>query len=245
MSFLERLVNSSPVRRSPSTQDAVGDSDSPCGPLRERIRELIDEVRTQNTNLSKYSKRYVHNFDVVLTLGYSESVFQFLAGAANLRRFAVLVLEHAPEYDGLIMSKKLHNIGIETTVIPDSAGFALMPRVTTVFLSVRGVLADGTMTAMSYTGSVCLAAKHHGKPIVVLYSNSKLANLFSKPGDDFTALNDPGSVAEFAKGAVAFSPDGEAVSAEFPTLFINENGAHAPADVFPNVQMLYHGTEEV
>jgi translation initiation factor eIF-2B subunit beta len=241
LGILDRFMTSSPVARSPSGPLATM---ALRQPLLEGIEDVFDEVQSQQECIAKYAKQYIHDGDLLMTLGYSESVFKFFAKVADRRNFGVLVPEHAPLYDGLLMSRKLREVGVDCRTIPDSAVFAMMPRVTTVFVSVRAVLADGTLIATSFMRSMGMAARHHGKPFVILYSKAKLVDRFLKPRDSFTVLDGATGVAPLEdaiqKYAVVLNPDGEIVSGQFATVLINENGPHDPADVFPLVQSLYH-----
>lgn len=69
-----------------------------------------------------------------MTIGYSKIVLHFLKEAARTRNFQLIVAENAPFYDGHTMAVESAKAGIETTVITDSAIFALMARVNKVLL---------------------------------------------------------------------------------------------------------------
>ena len=65
------------------------------------------------------------------------------------------------------MAKSLAQLGIDTTVIPDAAIFAVMPRVTKVLLGAYAVKANGGLIASAGSHLVCNAAQHHSKPVIV------------------------------------------------------------------------------
>jgi translation initiation factor eIF-2B subunit beta len=235
--FVAQLLNpTSATRPSPSP-------DFFRQPLLEELDELIYEAQTFPQDISKRAVKFIHDGDVVLTIGQSNSVFNFFARAALDRHFAVFVLEHAPAYDGLTMAYRLRALGIECLIIPDSAVFAVMPFVTTIFASIWTIFADGTLVGPSFTKSTFMAARHHSRPVVVLYSRNKIADRFFRLGDSFSELGPPSQVGELPNGVdggpVILNPDGEVVARSLTTLFINENGAHDPAEVFQLVQSLY------
>jgi translation initiation factor 2B subunit (eIF-2B alpha/beta/delta family) len=58
----------------------------------------------------------------------------------------------------------LSRAGIETTIIPDSAIFAMMARTNKVILGTHAVLANGGLIAFTGSHAVALAAKHHAVP---------------------------------------------------------------------------------
>ena len=79
---------------------------------------------------------------------------------------------------------------------------------------------------------------------VVLYWKWKLTEKFLKPGDSFTQLTSPLDVSKLSdtasKSTTVLSPDGEIVSGNYVKIYINEDGPHGPADIFPLMQSIYH-----
>jgi len=96
---------------------------------------------------------------VILTYGRSQTVESFLKAAAKKRKFSVIVCEAAPSFGGHKMAKNLADEGINTTVINDSAIFAIMARVNQVILPAHAVLVNGGAICSSGTHLVALAAK--------------------------------------------------------------------------------------
>lgn len=186
---------------------------------------------------------YIHDCDVLLTIGRSSTIATFFISAAKYHKFSVIVAEHAPSYDGIQMANILRENKIDCIVIPDSAIFAIMPRVTTVFCPCRAIFADGTLVTMSYVKSVYLAAKHHSKPFVVVYWKCKLTDRFVRPKDSFTVLTSPNDIIPLddvcAKNITIINPDGECFSCQSVALFINEKGPHGSDDIFNLVNQIY------
>lgn len=67
------------------------------------------------------------------------------------------------------MAASLGKHNIQTTVITDSAVFAIMSRVNKVIIGTNTVLADGGLRAASGIHSVALAAKHYSVPVSDLW----------------------------------------------------------------------------
>lgn len=63
------------------------------------------------------------------------------------------------------MAASLAKSNIKTTVIPDSAVFAMMSRVNKVIIGTHTVLANGGLRASSGIYAVALAAKHYSVPV--------------------------------------------------------------------------------
>ena len=103
------------------------------------------------------------------------------------------------------MAKSLVNMGIETTIIPDSAVFAVMSRVSKVILSAHAVKANGGMIAISNSLVVTTAAKHYSTPVVVCSGLYKLSPLYPYDIDAFTHYVNPDPVFEFSSRFILFS----------------------------------------
>ena len=116
------------------------------------------------------------------------------------RKFHVIVAESAPSYEGQDLARNLAKEGIETTLITDSATFAIMSRVNKVIIGTDAVLADGGLMAMNGSHAVALAAKHHSVPVLVCASLFKLCPLYvaSYDQDAFNNLASPTSLAPYA-----------------------------------------------
>ena len=61
---------------------------------------------------------------------------------------------------------------IQTTLIPDSAIFAMMARVNIVIIGTHSVMANGGLKAVIGTHSLALAAKHYSVPVILLLCGS-------------------------------------------------------------------------
>ena len=80
------------------------------------------------------------NSETILTMGSNMEVEAFLKLARkgekkhHARNFHVIVAETAPSYEGHKMAVTLSEMGISTTLVNDSAIFAVMSRVNKVIL---------------------------------------------------------------------------------------------------------------
>jgi translation initiation factor eIF-2B subunit beta len=207
--------------------------------MMETINDLEEEVLGIHTSIARSAPDYIHDGDIVMAVGRSASLSAFLKRAKQAgRKFSVIIPEGAPSYDGLTMAKSVRSIGISCSVIPDSAVFAVMSRVSTVFSSACAVFGDGTLLTRSYVKPIMLAAKYHSKPFIALYWTNKLVDRFIKPNDVFTDLGNPRDIVPLddivAQNATVLNPDGEwlSCSGSSVTLLINEDKEHDPNDIF-------------
>ena len=258
LSLLEILISSSPssqkyqndhLNRKIKDTEREKEKYNVRNKMISKIDDLIKEIPDPDQEGELFNQQdlsfYIHDGDILMTVGNSSTVASFFIRAFKNHKFSVIVTEHAPSYDGFKMAEKLKCHGINCIVIPDSAVFAVMPRITTVFCPCRAIFADGTLVTKSFTKSVCLAAKHHSKPFVIVYWESKLTDRFLKPKDSFTILASPNDIVPlddevFSKNTTILNPDGECFSGTWATLFINEKAPHGSADIFTLVHDLYH-----
>lgn len=64
------------------------------------------------------------------------------------------------------MALSLGKSKIQTTLISDSAVFAMMSRVNKVIIGTHTVMANGGLRAESGTHTIALAAKHYSVPVL-------------------------------------------------------------------------------
>lgn len=98
------------------------------------IDELREEIVQSRANIAAQALEHIHSNEIIMTLGRSETVEQFLLTAGKKRQFQVMVAEAAPECHGHILAKNLAAAGISTLLITDAAIFAMMARVNKVIL---------------------------------------------------------------------------------------------------------------
>jgi translation initiation factor eIF-2B subunit beta len=173
----------------------------------EAINDLIDDLEGTDGHIAAQAPDHVHAAEVILTHGgASRAVAAFLREAARRRAYRLVVAEAAPRYDGHALARQLASAGVPTTLVADSAVYALMARVNKVVVGAHAVLANGGVLAPSGAMAVALAARRHSVPLVVLAGLHKLSPLF--PHDPDAALNEfqaPGAVADADVLAEAFS----------------------------------------
>lgn len=64
--------------------------------LLDHLQEIETELETSSENLSAQAAEHIHSSELILTLGHSRSVENFLKSAAKQRTFEVVVAECAP-----------------------------------------------------------------------------------------------------------------------------------------------------
>ena len=194
---------------------------------------LINSLEDSYIAISKQANNFLCQGDIILTLGYSKAVLNFLSNTDfNL---TVLLPERAPDYDGFKMAQHLQERNIKVIVIQDSAIFALLPRVQKIIIPARFVLANGGIISYSLAAPIALTAKHHSTPFIVLYWEMKLTGTMPSPNTSFSGLESPNGLYSGnpdLNSPVLLNPSGDYVPPELITLMIGPSGAHSPSDVF-------------
>lgn len=214
--------------------------------LIESVNELITELETSTDNISAQALEHIHANEIILTAGKSRTVEAFLKKAAKKRKFQVIVVECAPFYHGHELAESLAKAGVETSVITDSAVFAMMSRVNKVIIGTHTVMANGGLKSICGSHDIALAARFYSVPFVVCAAMFKLSPKFLCPHDQdgFNKFVSPQSVLPFTEGDVAssvqiYNPVFDYVPPELVTLFISNIGGNAPSYVYRLVQELY------
>ncbi|KAL2461143.1 NagB/RpiA/CoA transferase-like superfamily protein [Abeliophyllum distichum] len=141
----------------------------------EAVNELIQDISTCHELIAEQAVEHIHQNEVILTLGSSRTVTEFLCAAKEKKRsFRVFVAEGAPRYQGHALAKELAARGLQTTVITDSAVFAMISRVNMVIVGAHAVMANGGVIAPVGLNMVALAAQRHAVPFVVLAWGSQV-----------------------------------------------------------------------
>ena len=219
----------------------------------EAIQEMMSELEDLHKNINDQATNHIHAGEIILTYGRSKTVELFLkAAAAKQRNFSVVVCEGAPHYGGHAMAQSLAKAGIDTTVIHDSATFALMARVNKVILPAHAVLANGGLVAPSGSNMVASCAKQNSVPVVSITGMFKLCAMYPHEGQD--TLNDfvsPSSVLEYHEFAtnpllskVDFvNPVHDYIAPQFINLYITNIGAFQPSYIYRLLAEYYHSDD--
>ncbi|XP_071952394.1 translation initiation factor eIF2B subunit beta-like [Antedon mediterranea] len=220
------------------------------GRVIESINEFLTELESSADNIAIQALEHIHSNEVIMTAGKSRTVQAFLLNAARKRKFQVIVAECAPSYQGQELAVNLAKAGIETTVITDSAVFAMMSRVNKVIIGTHTVMANGGLKAVNGSHAIALAAKHHSVPLIVCAPMFKLSPeyLCSHDQNGFNKFESPHDVMKFADSDVlsqaqVYNPAFDYVPPDLVTLYISNIGGNAPSYVYRLLSELYHADD--
>ncbi|CAB4492257.1 translation initiation factor eIF-2B subunit beta [Rhizophagus irregularis DAOM 181602=DAOM 197198] len=241
------IISSSFFSSSASMINLLGDG-SPT--IISELQELINELENMYVNIADQAMEHIHSNEIIMTVGKSRTVEMFLKTAAKKRKFSIVVAETSPKYLGHEMALSLSQAGIDTTVISDSAIFAVMSRVNKVIMGTHAVLANGGLISVSGTQMVATAAKHHSTPVVVCTGLYKLSPLYPYDEDSFNDLVAPDPVMSFDEGELIdkvtiLNPYYDYVSPELVSLFITNTGGHPPSYLYRLINENYDPEDTV
>ncbi|CAI0436258.1 unnamed protein product [Linum tenue] len=166
----------------------------------ETINELVEEISSCRQQIAERALEFIHHNEVILTLGQSKTVVEFLCTAKKKRSFRVYVAEGVPKYQGHCFAKDLSAEGFKTTLITDSAVFAMISRVNMVVVGAHTVMANGGIIGPVGLNMLALAAKQHGVPFVVVAATHKLCPLYPEnPVVRLNELKSPSDLLQFGE----------------------------------------------
>ncbi|KAF5469820.1 hypothetical protein F2P56_010379 [Juglans regia] len=226
----------------------------------EAVNELIQDIATCHEQIAEQAVEHIHQNEVILTLGSSRTVLEFLCAAKEKQRsFRVFVAEGAPRYQGHLLAKELVTRGLQTTLITDSAVFAMISRVNMVIVGAHAVMANGGVIAPVGLNMVALAAQRHAVPFVVLAGSHKLCPLY--PHNPAVLLNELRSPSElldfgefsdcldFGSGTSSLlhvvNPTFDYVPPKLVSLFITDTGGHNPSYMYRLIADYYSADDLV
>ncbi|CAH3044422.1 unnamed protein product [Porites evermanni] len=234
----------------PSTSDFNKPTHGLKATVIDALNELLTELESSAYNIATQALEHIHSNEVIMTIGKSRTVEEFLKNAARKRKFSVIVAEGAPFYKGQDLAKSLAQQGIETTLITDSAVFAIMSRVNKVIIGTNAVMADGGLRSIVGSHALALAAKHHSVPLIVCAAMYKLTPQYivSYDQDSCNKFVVPHDVVNFSEGGIlskidVHNPVFDYIPPDLVNLCISNIGGYSPSYVYRLVSELYHADD--
>lgn len=209
------------------------------------VNELIEELESVGNNIAAQATDYIHANEVILTVGKSKTVEQFLKSAARKRSFQVIVVESSPNCSGHEMAANLTSAGIETLLVSDASVFAMMSRVNKVIIGCHAVTANGGIIARNGTRIVSACAKHYSTPVCVVTGMYKITPIFPENHADFNLLATPDMVVPFSDFTMVDSnveilnPQFDYVPSSLISLLVTNQGGSPPSYVYRLLGELY------
>lgn len=206
------------------------------GPVLSEVDVILKDLQRVHTHIADQALEHIHAAEVVLTFGRSRTVAKFLEEAAKLRPFKVFVAESCPSYAGQDAALHLAKLGIDTTVVTDSAVFSIMSRVHKVIVGTHAVMHNGGLLAHSGAFNIAAAAKYHRVPFVVVSGLYKLSPRFAFCQSTVNDHGSPVEVIPFDKACrerlEVENPIFEYIPPEYVDLFVTDMGEYHPSYIY-------------
>ena len=159
--------------------------------LKNFIIELYNEIEGMREEIYSKAEKYIIPNEIIMTFYYSSTILSLFQQARKRGEFEVYVAETAPSYSGHKTAQELIKAVISTTIIPDTAIFAMMSRVHKVIVGTAAVMADGGLVNVAGAFPLALAAHLNSIPFIVCCGTFKLTPLYSFNGETHNELASP------------------------------------------------------
>jgi len=101
----------------------------------EEVDDIISEFDEITPQINQSAVKHINNNEIIIVFGNSYTVANLLIEAKKQKIFEVIVVENNLSKNGHEMAKKLTDAKIKTTLVPDTAVYAVMHRVHKAFIS--------------------------------------------------------------------------------------------------------------
>ncbi len=144
------------------------------------VRKLADEfiASSENAvrNIGEIGARRVRDGDTIMTHCNSSAAISIMAEAhASGKNINVIATESRPRMQGHLTIKQLDSLGIETSLIVDSAVRYFMKDIDLVIMGADAVTANGSVINKIGTSQVALAAHEARKNVIIAAETYKFS----------------------------------------------------------------------
>ncbi len=211
------------------------------------VDSLIKELDLVRDAIAEIGSKRVEDGDTILTHSYSTTVLRTLKKAVERGSvFRVYVTESRPIGEGRVTASNLSRLGIETTLIVDSAVRYVMKRVSKVLVGADAIAINGAVVNKVGTSAIALAAKEARARLFVLAGVYKLSfeTIFGELIEqvfleDASLVISKERIQELPKGVRVSAPLFDVTPPEYVDAIITEKGVLAPQAIPVLVASLY------
>ncbi|MDI9645956.1 MAG: ribose 1,5-bisphosphate isomerase [Archaeoglobales archaeon] len=141
-----------------------------------KAEEFISWVENAQRIIGEIGERRIRDGSVVMTHCNSSSVLSILKRAHEKgKKIEVIATESRPRWQGRLTARQLRELGIEVTLIVDSAVRYFMNDVDCVLVGADAITANGALINKIGTSQIALIAKESRKPFMVAAETYKFS----------------------------------------------------------------------
>lgn len=140
---------------------------------------FLSKANKARNKIARIACPWIPSGSNILVHSKSRVVFEILKEAyIKNGTFHVFVCQSAPDNSGILMMEELSKLGIECTLILDSAVGAVIEKVDFVLLGAEAVVESGGIINKIGTSSIGLCAKMLNKPVYVAVESFKFVRFY-------------------------------------------------------------------
>ncbi|MDW7989787.1 MAG: ribose 1,5-bisphosphate isomerase [Archaeoglobaceae archaeon] len=144
--------------------------------LIKRIEEFINWVENAQKKIAEIGEKRIKNGSILLTHCNSSTAIAVIKKAHEMgKKIEVFATESRPRFQGHITARQLREMGIDVTIIVDSAVRFFMKEVNAVIVGADAITANGALINKIGTSQIALCAKEAGVPFIVAAETYKFS----------------------------------------------------------------------
>uniref|UniRef100_A0A7S3JM12 Translation initiation factor eIF2B subunit beta n=1 Tax=Euplotes harpa TaxID=151035 RepID=A0A7S3JM12_9SPIT len=240
------------LEKFPKTEEQLKEEENAINEFQAQLEESLliiqNEIEEAYQSITDHCSEQIQANDTILTIGYSNILFEFFKEASKMYDFSVIVTENSPGNTGTVMARKLKREGIKCILISDTSVFAYMSKISKVIISTRAIMADGGLIADSGVELVVLAADFHSVPVIVVSTLYKLTPLYPFDNTSYNKYISPELVlnSKLIKNKEKVDiivPKYDYIEPEYISLYITNFGCHTPKYIYREFAEYYSKEE--
>ncbi|MEE6209126.1 ribose 1,5-bisphosphate isomerase [Salarchaeum sp. III] len=201
--------------------------------LRESVVAAVEDFRAEldaaQDDLGAVGGRRFADGDTVMTHCHSTDALACVERAVESgKSLSAYVKETRPRKQGHITAERLRELGVDVTLIVDSAAHHFLPEVDHVLVGADAVRADGAVVNKIGTAGLAASASERDVPVTVAAQTLKLAprTLAGHPID--IEERDPAEVLDTDLDVSVANPAFDVTPARYVDAVVTERGQYAP-----------------
>lgn len=137
--------------------------------------EFVDRLDRAQADLGAIGANRLRDGDTVMTHCHSTDALACVTAAVDQgKTISAVVKETRPRNQGHITARELQEMGVDVTLIVDSAARRYLPRVDHVLVGADSIAADGSVINKIGTSGLAVNARDRGTPVMAAAQTIKL-----------------------------------------------------------------------
>ncbi|MEM1611138.1 MAG: translation initiation factor eIF-2B [Sulfolobales archaeon] len=196
-----------------------------------KISRVFENVENMTIQAASIASRRIQDDEVIFTISYSGTVLKVFQNLiARGARVRAIVAESRPFGEGVEMARALRGLGVDVTLIVDSAIRSFIKRASRVVIGAEAIAANGAIINKIGTALLAIASKEARVRLFVVSGSYKIV-----PETFFGELVDTPEIEIqdvpqdlISMGVKTYAPLFEAIPAEYIDAIITEKGLISP-----------------